>query len=921
MNKMTIATVGLLASVIGATRASAQCPVNVPHTTGTWTTLPYQMPINPISATLLRNGKILLMAGSENDAYNNTTGAQSYRAALWDPTGIDQNAVVTKRVNYDVFCSGTVQLPHGRTISIGGSSDYSFTGEARGTFFDPVSESFAQSQNMSAGRWYGTATALGDGRIMAFSGLTSSGGVGTTIQLYNLANAGSGWETSITEPFTPPLFPRAILLPNGRVFFTGHGSGGSISTGWIFNPATSGWTASAATTRDRAYCATVILPLTGPSYVPKIMAFGGGDPAVTSTEMIDMSAGTPSWTSKATMSTERADLNAVLLPNGKVLLSGGSKNRETPDAGGKNADMYDPATNVRSSAGTASFARLYHSSALLLPDATVASVGSNPSSRGKYETAIEIYTPPYLYDANDQLITAARPVITGVPASAVAYGTGFSVTYTSGSPIVSAVLARPGSTTHAGDMEQRIVGLCGPAPQTPCTGSGTMALTAPPNGNVAPPGYYMLFLIDSAGVPSKAQWVDLETVVTAPPSGSIASPATDVTINQGGTVSFNSATTATKYSWVFPGGAPSTSTSKTPGNVTYSTAGEYVASLTLIDASNNSDPSPPTRKIKVLPSAANFDISVTQSSRTVKPGESATFTVNITALSGFTGPVTFTAASEGGFPTGVSSGGFSPSTVNGSGSTTLTMNASGSATPYATSVTVTGTSGGISHAAATTLIVTLAAPANLAATTASNTVNLSWSSVPGATGYRVARSLGGAPMTIGCTASTNYSDSGLTNGVTYHYAVYATFTGGVNLGGVSSPSAEIQATPPCLSPTYSGNLFGTKDGGVPTWSWTAGGATAFDLVRGDLNVLRSTGGDFQAALDALPVGENACLANDTGSLSLTDPYGDPDPDTAYFALLRPVTTACVAVGTLDDGAPSQIGTRDAEVAGSSRACP
>jgi len=925
MNHQRLVTIFLLAasSVVLGTEAAAQCTVNVPHTTGTWSTLPYRMAINPISATLLRSGKILLVAGSENDAYNNSTGAQSYRALLWDPTGDDASSMVAKQVTYDVFCSGTVQLPHGRTISIGGSSDYSFTGESRATFFDPSSEKFVQSQNMAAGRWYGTATALGDGRIMAFSGLNGSGGTGNTVQIYNLATAGSGWGSSITEPFTPNLFPRAFLLPSGKVFYTGHGAGGSIATAWVFDPdaASNQWTASVAKTRDRAYGASVLLPLTGPTYAPKVMMFGGGDPATTTTEVIDLSAGSPSWSSRAAMSTERSDMNAVLLPSGKVLLSGGSKVRETPDAGGKGADLYDPVTNVRSSAGTASHSRLYHSSALLLPDATVASMGSNPGSRGTYESAIEIYTPAYLYDANDQLITAGRPVVTGVPAGPVAYGAPFSVTYTSASPITSAVLVRPGSTTHAFDMEQRIVSLCGPAPQAPCAGSGTLSLNAPPNGNIAPPGYYMLFVLDSAGVPSKAGWVDLETVVTAPPSGAIASPASDVTINQGGTVSFDSATTASKYSWVFPGGTPATSTSKTPGNVTFNTAGEYTASLTLIDASNNSDPSPPSRKIKVIPSSANFDIAVTQSSRTVTPGQSATYTVTVTPLHGFTGTVTFTVDSEGGLPSGMSSGGFSPSTVVGSGSTTLTMNTTGSTKPYATSLSVHGTSGGTTHTASTTLMVNLAAPANVQAGTASGTVNLTWSASPGADGYRVARSTGGTGTTIACTSSLGYSDTGLTNGTTYYYTVTATFSGGANSGGAGSTSAVIPATPPCAAPTYGGTLSGDKTGGVPTWSWTGGGALAFDLVRGDLAVLRSSGGDFQAALDALPGGEDACLANDTGGLSLVDPYGDPAPDTAYFTLLRPVTTVCAAVGTLDDGVPSQAGSRDAEVAGSSRACP
>ena len=69
------------------------CPDNVPHVTGTWTVLPYQMPINPISANLLPNGKVMIVAGSEADAYNNSGGAESYRAAVWDPSGTNESSV------------------------------------------------------------------------------------------------------------------------------------------------------------------------------------------------------------------------------------------------------------------------------------------------------------------------------------------------------------------------------------------------------------------------------------------------------------------------------------------------------------------------------------------------------------------------------------------------------------------------------------------------------------------------------------------------------------------------------------------------------------------------------------------------------------------------------------------------------------
>src|SRR5262249_45716655 len=149
------------------------------------------------------------------------------------------------------------------------------------------------------------------------------------------------------------------------------------------------------------------------------------------------------------------------------------------------------------------------------------------------------YTPPYLFDSNDRLITTGRPNITGVsPASkAIGYGVPFTGTYTPNPPISSAVPVRPRSGTHPLRLEPRPIGLCGPSPQPPCSGSGTLNLTSPPNGGVAPPGYYMLFLLDSAGVPSKAQFIQLTPYAGAPPLGVIALPATDLTISAGGSVS------------------------------------------------------------------------------------------------------------------------------------------------------------------------------------------------------------------------------------------------------------------------------------------------------------------------------------------------------------------------------------------------
>ena len=821
---LPLTALALLGCAFIPTGLAQTCPVNVPHIQGVWTTLPYLMPINPISATLLHTGQVLIVAGSENDAYNQSPGAESYRYAVWDPTGTTESSITVQKINYDVFCSGTAVLPDGRPLVIGGTASYSFTGDNRASIFDPAPTQFLQSQSMVDGRWYGTATALGDGRVMAFSGLNNSGGTNNTVEIYALTDAGAGWAPPVTAPFSPPLYPRMFLLPSGEVFYNGQGSS-STSNGWIFDPASGNWTQSAATTMDRYYGSAVILPLLPPSYTPKVMNFGGGSPATATTEIIDLSASTPSWSPGPNMSTGRVQMNATILPNGKVLAEGGSVNNESPDPAGKNADLFDPVTQTFSSGGTASYSRLYHSTALLLPYATLLSMRSNPGPRGNYEPAIEIYTPPYLFDANDNLITTNRPAITSVSAAVIGYNASFSVTYTSTSPISSAVLVRPGSATHAFDMDQRLIGLCGPSPQPSCSGSGTLSLTTPPNGNIAPPGYYMLFLLDSAGVPSVANFIQISPYATSPPRGTIASPASDTTIPAGGSVSFSSTTSTAQYSWVFPGGSPATATTQNPGNVIFSTAGTYVTSLTVIDASGNSDPSPPKRTITVLPPSPDFAIAVSPSAQAVVPGQSTTFTVTVTPLSGFNGIVSLTVGSESGFPTGVTSGGFNPASISGTGGTsTLTMNTTTSSTPYALSLTITGTVGSDSHTASTTLLVNLAAPAGLTATPGAGQISLSWSASVGATGYHVKRAMtsGGPYIGVGCTTSTTFTDTGLTGGTTYYYVVSADYQAGPDAGGESADSGEASATagapPPPAAPT---NLkASSKTTGRVSLTWT-----------------------------------------------------------------------------------------------------
>ena len=572
---------------------------------GEWRTLPYPMPINPIHVGLMHTGKVVVAAGSENDPA--TTGR---RAAVWDPV---LGTITVQYIPWDFFCNGMSFLPDGRLLVTGGTLTYDpFYGLRTTTIFDPATEKFIQAQDMAHGRWYPTNTALGDGRTTTFSGLSETyGSINNTVEIYTVP---WGWSPEFVAPWTPPLYPRLHLVPDGRLFFSG-----SAPDSRFFDPVTGTWTPPVASTnygQERQFGSSILLPLlpeTG--YTPRVMIMGGNNsdwappeiilgsnPATASAEIIDLSQPAPRWRFIAPMSAPRVQMNAVILPTGKVLALGGSVMNEDATTASLAADLFDPTTETWSPAGVATYPRLYHSVALLLPDATVWTAGSNPY-RGFYEQHMEIYSPAYLFTTGflGQVVPATRPTISAAPAK-VGYGASFPVSTPDAADIASIALIRPGASTHAFDMEQRMVGLAfsvGPG--------DALTVTSPPDVNIAPPGYYMLFLVNRRGVPSVATFIQLSlTPKNQPPTGTITSPTRDVTIQAGQAASFDGTGTdadgfITGYSWIFPGGIPATSSSATPGPVVFSAAGTYIASLTVTDNAGENDPSPPTHKVTVLP--------------------------------------------------------------------------------------------------------------------------------------------------------------------------------------------------------------------------------------------------------------------------------------------------------------------------------
>jgi Domain of unknown function (DUF1929) len=178
-----------------------------------------------------------------------------------------------------------------------------------------------------------------------------------------------------------------------------------------------------------------------------------------------------------------------------VLVTGGSEMEETAATAALDAELFDRVAGIWTVGARARVPRLYHSVALLLADGRVVTAGSNPARRTE-ELRMEVYWPPYLF-------RGSRPTL-GVERTEVGYGESLVATVTGERPLRELSLVRPGATTHSTDNEQRLVDVAftvGPG--------GGVTLGLPTSAALAPPGWYMLFAVDGAGVPSHAVWLHL----------------------------------------------------------------------------------------------------------------------------------------------------------------------------------------------------------------------------------------------------------------------------------------------------------------------------------------------------------------------------------------------------------------------------
>ena len=335
------------------------------------------------------------------------------------------------------------------------------------------------------------------------------------------------------------LYPQMLLAPNGKVF----NSGPTTTTRYLDTAGSGTWSVVAIRSSDlnRSYGSAVM-------YAPgKVLVMGGGDPPTNTAKVIDLNQPTPSWRAVGSMAFARRQINATLLPDGKVLVTGGTSSPgfNNPTGAVHAAEVWDPdptkenwTTLASSSAG---IPRVYHSTALLLPDARVLSMGGN----GYPQT--EIYSPPYLFKG-------PRPTITSAPTS-VAYGQTFFVQTPDAAAITKVTMLRLSSVTHAFNMSQYISTLSfSPTP-------GGLNVVAPSGGTVAPPGRYLLFILNGSGGPSVGSIVKLgvgsgpaaPTLTSLSPSSALAGgPAFPLTVNgsnfvSGSVVRWNGANRPTTF--------------------------------------------------------------------------------------------------------------------------------------------------------------------------------------------------------------------------------------------------------------------------------------------------------------------------------------------------------------------------------------
>jgi hypothetical protein len=468
-------------------------PGDYPTTTGSWGALE-NWPLVAIHSALDAEGRVLTY-GTNGDGQQ--TGRFIYDVWNPGPSAAGGHATLPNTTQTDLFCSLQLNRPDtGDMLLFGGDN---WTGAVTNnlgnpdiTSYDPNSQQLTSLPGMQRSRWYATGTTRPDGSIYIQGGdggwqqpelWTPTGGS----QLLNLDTSALSW-----------WYPRNFVLPDGRIF------GVDVEGRMYYISADLGSiTMAGRLTADRwGFGATAVMFAPG-----RILHFGG---ASASAVIIDANGANPIVTPAQNLSAAREWGNATLLPDGRVLATGGAGNYSGAAPGASlaehqvvySAEIWDPATGQWTLQPAEAAARLYHSTALLLPDGRVLVAGGGAPGPVT-NTNAEIFTPNYLTAQGGGQTN--RPTIDGVGSDELKPGDGVAIDVTSAVDIGRVTLVKSGSVTHSFNMDQRIAEL-------PFSVTGnTVNAVLPNSNNDITPGYYLLTVLTTTGVPSESVMVHIGT--------------------------------------------------------------------------------------------------------------------------------------------------------------------------------------------------------------------------------------------------------------------------------------------------------------------------------------------------------------------------------------------------------------------------
>ncbi len=492
---------------------SAGLATAAPNVTGAWSTV-IPWPLIPVHMVLMPDGRILSF-GTKADG----TQTGNFIYDVWDPAGglSGGHSTLTNNTGTDIFCSSTLVLPQGGNVFIAGGDNWTGTGTTNtgnnnSNLFDYTNNTLTRQSNMNRARWYSSSIVLLNGEVYTQGG---SGGTdypevrSTTGAFRLLTGAGTG-----AFDF---MYPRNFIAPDGRVF--GYDSNGKM---YYINTAGSGSVSNAG-----QFSGPTGSDASAAMFRPgRILQFGGNSNGAV---VIDIRGGTPVVTATGSMSSQRRLVNATILADGKVLATGGSPVWNDMTNASYSAEIWDPSTGTWTVGASGNRARLYHSTSVLMPDASVLVAGGGAPGP-QNNTNFEVYYPPYLYDSTGAL--ASRPSIVSAP-SVIDIGQTFALDFSSAAGVGRVVMIKTAAVTHSFNMEQRFIEL------TYTTDGNRLMVQSPTHAADAPPGFYMLFVLDTAGVPSIARTVKVNVAAVQNPSVTpvLADPGNQAGL-VGATVSF-----------------------------------------------------------------------------------------------------------------------------------------------------------------------------------------------------------------------------------------------------------------------------------------------------------------------------------------------------------------------------------------------